>query len=140
MRTELVTSANRVAIIQADGLNRCEQWTLAQIEANVTPLLPVLLPLHPQAAEFQHRGRSTTIPRRRSRSARIFLAAASDPTQDQTYGFGIVDESGKLNLNGATSDQLLSMQHDQAVTTSITSWPKSACKFGNQLHQHHSDL
>jgi DNA uptake protein ComE-like DNA-binding protein len=131
MRVEATSSANRLAAAQADGVEQgAEQWVLAQVEAN-TPVLPSTggggTSLSTSTAVDV-----TTIPAEALQvGGGYFWLLHPDPLQDQTYAFGIVDESGKLNLNGATSDQLMNLPNmTQDVADAITTWSSSVSTAG----------
>jgi DNA uptake protein ComE-like DNA-binding protein len=133
MRTEMASSANRLSAAQADAVEQgAEQWVLSQVEANITPL--------PTSGGGAAQSNSnavdpTTIPAEALQvGGGYFWLLHPDPTQDKTYAFGLVDESGKLNLNGATADQLINLPNmTQNLTTSITNWPTTAGPSGTTL-------
>jgi DNA uptake protein ComE-like DNA-binding protein len=120
MRSEAMTSGSRASVVQADAIEKgAEQWVLAQIEANVTPLTgtasnPAASPVDP-----------TTIPAEALQVGDgYFWLLHPDPTQDQTYAFGIVDESSKINLNGASVNTLGSLPDMTTdLATLISEWP-----------------
>jgi len=133
MRSEAITSGSRLAQVKADAVEQgAEQWVLAQVEANVTPLPTTG---GTAAAASGTAVDPTTIPAEALQVGDgYFWLLHPDPTQDQTYGFGIVDESGKLNLNGASVNalsQLPDMTTDLADL--INSWPSSAGASGTTL-------
>jgi DNA uptake protein ComE-like DNA-binding protein/competence protein ComGC len=146
MRTESVSAANRVSSARADAVEQAaEQWVLAQVEANVSPLSssggggasggglsssssttvnPTSIP-----AEALQVGDGVNVP------GGYFWILNPDPTQDLLYGFGIVDESSKLNLNGATVDQLMNLPNmTQDVANNIAAWPSTAGPQGTALN------
>jgi type II secretory pathway component PulK len=110
MRTEALASANRLAYVQAEGVEQgAEQWVLAQVESYV-----------PDAV-----GITTTNAEALQVGGGYFWILHEDPTQDQTYTFGITDEAGKVNLNYATAmnfqlDLLPGVTDD--MVTSISNW------------------
>jgi DNA uptake protein ComE-like DNA-binding protein len=133
MRTEATSSAYRLSAAQADGVEQgAEQWVLAQIEAN-TPALSAGGTSGTSGGTSSTGSTSTTavdvttIPAEALQVGNgYFWILHPDPTQDQTYAFGITDESGKLNLNGATVDQLLNLPNmTQDIANAITTWPSS---------------
>jgi DNA uptake protein ComE-like DNA-binding protein len=132
MRTESVTAANRLAGAEADAVEQgAEQWVLAQIEANVTPQSGAV-----STSSTSTLVDPTTIPAEALQVGKgYFWLLHPDPTQDQLYGFGIVDESGKLNINGATADQLMLLPNmTQDIATNITTWPATASLSGSALN------
>jgi type II secretory pathway component PulK len=108
MRTEALASANRLSYVQADAVERgAEMWVLAQCEA--------------------YPGDAVTITDVPAEALQVgngwFWVLHPDPTTDQQYGFGIVDESAKLNVNTASSNQLLNLPGvTQDVTDAIYDW------------------
>src|SRR5882724_3374097 len=80
MRTEALASANQLAAVQADAIELgTEQWVMAEIEGNS--------------------GDAVTITQANAEAVQVgngyFWILHPDPTQDQTFSFGITDESGK---------------------------------------------
>jgi DNA uptake protein ComE-like DNA-binding protein len=135
MSIESIASANRLAGVKADAVEQgAEQWVLAQIEANTTAL-----PTTPTGGSNSSSSSSsstidpTTIPAEAIQiGTGYFWLLHPDPTQDQTYQFGIVDESGKLNLNSATATQLQNIPNmTQTLATSITTWLQSVSSSSN---------
>ena len=130
MRTEAVASANRLSAAQADAVEQgAEQWVLAQVEANTTAL-----PTTGGTAGSSSSSAATTaqdptkIPAMALQvGSGYFWLLHPDPTQDQTYAFGIVDESSKLNLNSATAAQLIMLPNmTQDLADSIPAWIASS--------------
>jgi type II secretory pathway component PulK len=105
MRTEALASANRLSYVQADAIERgAEMWVLAQCEAYPGDAISIT----DVPAEALQIGNGW------------FWVLRPDPTTDQQYGFGITDEGGKLNINTATSAQLINlpgMTQDAADST-----------------------
>jgi type II secretory pathway component PulK len=102
MRTAAMASANRLSLVQADAVEHgAEMWVLAQVEANP--------------------GDAVTITQTPAEALQVgngwFWILHPDPTTDQQYGFGITDESAKLNINYASS---LQMQNLPGVTQDAT--------------------
>ena len=84
MRTEALSSGYRLSEAQADAVEQgAENWVLAQTEA--------------------YPGDAVTITTTPAECIQVgngyFWILHEDPTQDQTFKFGITDECGKLNLN-----------------------------------------
>jgi type II secretory pathway component PulK len=108
MRTEASASANLLSFAQADAVERgAEMWVLSQTES--------------------YPGQSTTITQVPAEAIPVgtgwFWILQADPTQSQTFAFGITDEAGKLNLNTATSDQLINLPGmTQQVADNIYDW------------------
>jgi DNA uptake protein ComE-like DNA-binding protein len=131
MRGEAILSGARVSQAKADAIEQgAEQWVLAQVEANVTPLSGTT-----STSATSTQVDPTSIPAEAIQVGDgYFWLLHPDPTQDQTYGFGLVDESGKLNLNGATADQLDNLPN---MTTDIgeliADWPSSTTEVGGTL-------
>lgn len=94
MRTEVLASANRSAAAQAEAVEQgAEQWVLAQVEANV----PDALTITEIPAEAIQVGDG------------YFWILRPNPDLDTQWAYGISDETSKLNLNTATTDQMLSL-------------------------------
>jgi DNA uptake protein ComE-like DNA-binding protein len=134
MRTELMTAGSRVSIVKADAIEQgAEQWVLGQIEANTTAM-----PSSDGTAATVTNSNPvdpTTIPAEAIQVGDgYFWLLHPDPTQDQTYGFGIVDESGKLNLNGASLDELSALPEiDSDQANLIYNWPSSTNSGGTAM-------
>jgi type II secretory pathway component PulK len=133
MRIEAIDGGGRVAQAKADAIEQgAEQWVLAQVEANVTPLSGTTSTTGSATATPVD---PTSIPAEAIQVGDgYFWLLRPDPTQDQTYGFGITDESAKLNLNSATVDQLTNLPNltsDQA--TLISEWPTNSAVSGGNL-------
>ncbi len=140
MRTELVSSGNRLSSAQADGVEQgAEQWVLAQLEANIAPLPATGTSSSSGSASAASAALTavdpTTIPAEAVQVGKgYFWILRPDFTQDQTYSFGIMDESGKLNLNGASATALMSIPGmTQDLANSINAWPASAAPTGTKL-------
>ncbi len=103
MRTESLAAANHLSAAQADGVEvGAEQWVLAQVETYTAPVTPG----GPVIAGNVGFGQTdlTTIPAAGLQvGGGYFWLLSPNPTDDQTYGFGIVDESAKVNLNSAAT-------------------------------------
>jgi DNA uptake protein ComE-like DNA-binding protein len=128
MRTNASESANFASAAQADAVEQgAEQWVLAQVEANTTPL-PAAGGSSTSLGGASTAQDPTKIPAMALQvGGGYFWLLHPDPTQDQTYAFGIQDESGKLNLNSATSDQLILLPGmTQDLADSIPAWIQSA--------------
>jgi DNA uptake protein ComE-like DNA-binding protein len=101
MRTEAIASANRMSATKADAIEMgAEQWVLAQIALNTT-----------DAATIE-----TTPAWGIPVGDGYFWIIRIDPIYPDTYDFGIADECSKLNINSATSDQLMVLPN---MTTDI---------------------
>jgi DNA uptake protein ComE-like DNA-binding protein len=137
MRNESMLAASRVSGAQADAVEQgAEQWVLAQIEANVTPL-----PSSGSAASSSSSSNSSTVTNPTLIPAEAlqvgggyFWILRPDPTQDQTYGFGIADESAKLNVNSANATQLALIPNmTQQMASDIVSYPSTAGPSGSAI-------
>src|SRR4051794_30472107 len=111
MRTEAVASANRMASIQSDAVERgAEQWVLAQVESSPGDAMTIT----ETPAEAIHLG------------AGYFWLLRPNPDNDQQYNFGITDESGKLNINAINAgneQQLLAFPSmTQEAADAIVDW------------------
>ena len=137
MRTESLAAANRVAMAQADAVEQgAEQWSLAQVEANVAPLTTGGL------GGGTTGGTSTstlvdptTIPAEALQvGGGYFWILHPDPTQDQLYGFGLVDESSKINLNTSPTilaNELVALPNMTTdIATNISNWAATAMSTG----------
>jgi type II secretory pathway component PulK len=117
MRTEAVASANRRSQAQADSIELgAEQWVLAQVDA----YQPDAMTIEQVPAEAIQLGTG------------YFWIMQFNPDNDTDDGrlYGITDESGKLNINSATSVQLQSLPGDleQNVADAITDWRNTTSK------------
>jgi type II secretory pathway component PulK len=91
MRTEALASANQLSYIQADAVEQgAEQWVLAQTEEYGSDAVTL--------TELPTEGIQV--------GSGYFWIIRPNATSNQQYDFGLVDESGKLNLNSATVDEL----------------------------------
>ncbi len=91
MRVEGVSSANRQSMIEADAIERgAEQFVLSQVDGSKGDAVSAIS-LNAEAMPI---------------GTGYFWILRPDPDTDQNYGFGITDESSKLNLNVATTDML----------------------------------
>jgi type II secretory pathway component PulK len=113
MRTEALASANRRSDAEADAIELgAEQWVLAQVDAYQTDAMTV-----------------TAVPAEAIQvGSGYFWVLQPDPDSDQNYLFGISDESGKMNINAATSAQLMTLPCvlEQNVADAITDWRNPA--------------
>ncbi len=91
MRTESLASANRLSAAKADAVEQgAEQWVLAQVGTYQNDALTI-----------------TQIPAEALQVGDgYFWLLHPNPTTDQAYMAGIVDESSKLNINVASSAKL----------------------------------
>jgi len=108
MRTEALSSANRLSAIQAEAIEHgAEQWAMAQVEANVPDALDITsVP-------------ADTLPL----GGGYFWILRADPDQDNTHVFGIADESGKVNLSTAGVTRLMALPGmTQEAAASIVDW------------------
>jgi DNA uptake protein ComE-like DNA-binding protein len=108
MRTEAVASGNRLAYAQVDAVEQgAEKWVLAQVESYPADSVTI-----------------TQVPAEALRvGSGYFWILTPNQTTDQGYQFGITDETGKLNLNVATSTQLIELPGmDQQTADSIVTW------------------
>ena len=116
MRSENLASGNRLAYAQANAVEQAaEMWVLAQIDSYPADALTVT----ETPAEAIQVGNG------------YFWILHPDPTQWQTYAYGITDEAGKVNLNAAgpsaslTGFQLANLPYldDQTdVADNIVAW------------------
>jgi type II secretory pathway component PulK len=113
MTTEAIAAGNRRSQAQADAIEQgAEQWVLAQCEAYQTDAMTI-----------------TQVPAEAVQvGSGYFWILTPDPESDSTYTYGITDESSKLNINTATSAQLMSLPCDlqQNVADAITDWRNPA--------------
>ena len=135
MRCESIDGGGRMSQAKADAIEQgAEQWVLAQVEANVTPMSTTGGTSSGSSATSTAVD-PTTIPAMALQVGDgYFWLLHPDPTQDQTYGFGLVDESSKLNLNSADATKL---QYLPNMTTDaanlISQWPSSTGSAGATL-------
>jgi type II secretory pathway component PulK len=108
MRAEAMAAAYRTSYVQADAIEQgAEQWVLATIEA--TPGDAVTITQTPAEAIQLGNG--------------YFWLLRPSQQSDQDYDFGIIDEAGKVNLNTATSDQLMNLPDmTEDVADAIYDW------------------
>lgn len=112
MRTEALASGNRLSYAQADAIEQgAEKWVLAQCES--------------------YPGDALTITETPAEALQVgtgyFWILAPNPNSDAQYWFGITDEAGKLNINTATSNQLINLPGmDQDSADSIVNWASTA--------------
>ncbi len=111
MRTEVVTSANQLAYIEADAVERgAEQWVMSQTDSYPGDALSITQV--PAAAIQVGDG--------------YFWILTPDQNTDTQYDFGITDESSKLNINaGGVNRFALLPGVDQNTAGSIINWRSS---------------
>ncbi len=113
MRTEASASANRLSYAQADAVEQgAEMWVLGMCESYPGDAITITQ-TPAEAIQVGSPG-----------SGGWFWILHPDPTQDQTYTFGITDEAGKLNLNPpTTADQIINLPSmTQDVADNIQAW------------------
>jgi type II secretory pathway component PulK len=120
MRSESLASGNRLAYAQADAIEQAaEAWTLAQIDSYPADSLTVT----ETPAEAIQVGTG------------YFWILHPDPTQWQTYSYGITDEAGKVNLNSAAPTSSLTgfqlanlpyLEDETDVADNIVAWAGEA--------------
>jgi DNA uptake protein ComE-like DNA-binding protein len=112
MRAEAMAAASRESYVQADAIEQgAEQWVLATIES--TPGDAVTITQTPAEAIQLGNG--------------YFWLVRPSQQSDQDYDFGIIDEAGKLNINTATSDQLMNLPDmTQDIADAIYDWRSTA--------------
>ena len=105
MRVEAAASANAVASLQAEAIARgALRYVLDYVEQGMTDSEDVDC----QAVEV---------------GSGCFWLLRPDPDDDQTYRFGIDDESAKVSLNSATQDMLLKLPGMTAeLAAAIIDW------------------
>jgi type II secretory pathway component PulK len=126
MRTEASASANELATARADTVEQgAEQWVMAQCETFTTPLSGNTIASNIGFGQTD----LTTIPAAGlvvgdpAKGGGYFWLLSPNPTDDQNYYFGIVDESAKLNLSVATDDQTINLPNmTQEAADCITDW------------------
>ena len=108
MRTEATASGNEFATARADCVEQgAEQWVLAQVETYTTPLSGNTIAANIGSGNTD----LTTIPAAGlsvgdpAKGGGYFWLLSPNPTDDQDYNFGIVDEGAKVNISVATSYQ-----------------------------------
>jgi DNA uptake protein ComE-like DNA-binding protein len=108
MRTEATASGNRLDYVRADAVEQgAEKWVLAQVESYA----PDAITITQTPAEALQVGTG------------YFWVLAPNAQTDQQYWFAIADEAGKLNINTATSSQLINLPGmDQDTADSIVNW------------------
>jgi DNA uptake protein ComE-like DNA-binding protein len=108
MRTELISSANRLAYAEADTVEQgAEQWVLATVES--------------------YPGDAVTITQALANAMPVgngyFWVLTPDYDSDQTFTYGITDECAKINLNKANSNHLqLLPNFTEEMADSIVDW------------------
>ncbi len=109
MRAEAMASANRLSYDQADAVEKgAEQWVLAQVEEYGQDAVTLC---NNVPAEGIQVGQG------------YFWIIRPNQDSNQNYDFGLVDESGKLNLNVATSDELQILPNmQQNLADAIVDW------------------
>ncbi len=134
MRSEALASGNRLSYAQANAVEQgAEMWTLAQIDTNAPDAVTI-----------------TTTPAEAIQVGTGYfwiLHPISDVTQDQTYGYGITDEAGKINLNTATATtdltgpqlaNLPNLEEQPNVADNIVAWVGSNDPLGAQASDYQS--
>jgi type II secretory pathway component PulK len=117
MRTEAISSANRVSYTQADAIEQgAEQWVVANLEAANTAQAGDAVDIVRLPGEAIQLG-----------NGYFWMIRPLDGDTTQ-YDYGIVDEGGKLYLNAATTtleNELLAFNFPdmtQDVAASIANW------------------
>lgn len=112
MRVEAISSANRLAYVKADAIERAaESWVRAQVETTAPDAVTIMqIP-----AEAIPVGDG------------YFWILRADPNSDQNYSFGITDESAKLNLNTISATRLQNLPNmTQQIADAIQDWRNPA--------------
>ena len=127
-RTDVASSANQYAAARAATVEQgAEQWVLATVETYTTPVVASAN----TGPNYVGSGNTdiTTIPAAGlavgdpAKGGGYFWCLSPNPTDDQDYQFGIVDEGAKLNLNAATATQLALLPGiTQQAADSIVDW------------------
>jgi DNA uptake protein ComE-like DNA-binding protein len=135
MRTESISSANRYSEAQADSVEQgAEQWVMAQLETNITPLVTASGTTNNTTSNTTTLDPSTIPAEALQVGKGYFWILHPDPTQDTLYGFGMVDESSKLNLNAASVDELTALPNmTPAIAQEINLWPATAGPNGTAI-------
>ncbi|MGA3066686.1 MAG: type II secretion system protein GspK [Tepidisphaeraceae bacterium] len=109
MRAEALASANRLAYDQADAIEQgAEQWVLAQTEEYTQDAVTLCNDIPTQGIQV---------------GQGYFWIIRPNQDSNQNFDFGLVDESGKLNLNSATSDELQILPNmTPALADAIVDW------------------
>jgi type II secretory pathway component PulK len=109
IRSQAMASANRLAYDQADAVEQgAEQWMLAQCEEYTSDAVTLC---NDVPAEGVPIGQG------------YFWVIRPNQDTNQNHDFGIVDESGKLNLNSASSEELQMLPNmQQNVADAIVDW------------------
>ena len=109
MRTEVVAAGNRVSALQADTIEQgAEQWVLAQIEGNSTNPTDIT---DTNAEQLQL-------------GSGYFWVLRPDPARRDVWGYGISDESGKVNPNSLVGRNLMLKMPgvNETVADSLADW------------------
>jgi len=108
MRVEAIASGNRLSVEQAAAVERAgEQYVLAQVDQSLGDAITVT----------SAPGEALPV------GTGYFWLLRPDPVDAQSYDFGIVDESSKLNLNTAGNNELMLLPNmSQDVADSIVDW------------------
>ena len=108
MRTESLASSNRLSYLQADAVEQgAERWVQANVEVNTSDATTITQV--PANALQMDQG--------------YFWLLNPNQDSDQTYAYGIVDESSKLNVNIATATQLAALPNmTDDIGASIVAW------------------
>jgi type II secretory pathway component PulK len=109
MRAEAMASANRLSDAQANAVEQgAEQWVLAQVEEYGQDAVTLCNDVPAEGIQV---------------GSGYFWIIRPNQDSSQDYDFGLVDESGKLNLNSATSDELQILPNLQPnVADAIVDW------------------
>ncbi len=108
MRTEALASANRLSALKAQAIEQgAERWVLAQVDQNSSD--------------------PTTLTQVSAEAIQVgdgyFWILRFNSDSDQSYDFGITDESTKVNLNTAQSDALMEVPGmTQDLADAIVTW------------------
>lgn len=108
MRVEAVASGNRLSNVEAASVEHAaEQWLLCQVDGTMGDAVSM-----------------TAIPAQAIQVGNgYFWLISPNPDDDQHYGFGIQDESAKINLNVATDAMLVNVPDStQEIADAIVTW------------------
>jgi type II secretory pathway component PulK len=109
MRTEVVAAGNRIASLQADTIAQgAEQWVLAQIEGNSNNATDIT---NANAEQLQL-------------GSGYFWILRPDPARPNRWGYGISDESGKVNPNSLVGRNLMLKLPgmNETIADSLADW------------------
>jgi DNA uptake protein ComE-like DNA-binding protein len=108
MRTAALTSGNELSALKAQAVEQgAERWVLAQVDQNGTD--------------------TTTLTQTPAEALQVgggyFWVLRFYPDSDQSFDFGITDESTKVNLNTAQADALMNIPGmTEDVADAIVAW------------------